>query len=112
MGEREFFESGELKVVTNGIKNRLDPNLQSLLWIEIYLLRDRDIKVDNMQVFKLKTVRTRSKDTLLLKVTHTQEDPFYENSFSIKIEPDQEANGTVWVIDDYSHATMMWEEEY
>ena len=112
MEEHDYFVPGESKVTTWGIRNRLDLNLQNLLWIETYMLKENGIKADHMQIFKLKTVRTRSKDTALLKVAHTQEAPYYENNFSIRIELDMAVNGTVWMIDDLTHATMMWDTEY
>ncbi len=112
MTEQKYFLQGEKHVTTHGIDDRIDFLTQFLLWESIKEAGKRGLKLDYMQVFKLKTVRTRSKERLLLKVTHIQDDPPYENKFSIPIEPHEAVNGTVWVIDDLTHATMMWQEEY
>ena len=48
---------------------------------------------------------------MLLKVTHIQELSAYANKFNFNVFPGEELNGTVFVIDDLTHATMMWEEE-
>ncbi len=112
MGKQKYFLPEELHVNTWEIEKRLDAMTRFMLWESIREAGEKGLKLDFMQVFKLKTVKTRSKDYLLLKVTHSQESPHYENWFSIPVYPDEAANGTIWVIDDLTHATMMWQEEY
>ena len=112
MTEQEYFKKGEKRVITWGIKNKLSIVIQWLLWENIREARRNGITLDYLQVFKLRTVRTRSKDKMMLRITHIQEEPVYENKISFPIEPDEAINGTIWVIDDLTHATMMWAEEY
>ncbi len=111
MKRAKYFLPDEKYVITRRIEREMDPITEFLLWDEIQEMRKKGIEPDWLQVFKLKTVRTRSKDRLLLKVTHIQESPAYENKFSLPVEFGEELNGTVFVIDDLTHATMMWEEE-
>ncbi len=111
MAENKYFLPDELHISTWGIKNKVDPITEYVLWSKIDDARKNGIKLDWLQIFKLKTVRTRSKDRLLLKITHIQEEPAYESRFSLSIEPEEAVNGTIYVIDDLTHATMMWKEE-
>lgn len=112
MEEKRYFIPNELHISTWGIKNKVDPITEYVMWGMIEEAGKKGIKPDWMQIFKLKTVRTRSKDRLLLKITHIQEEPAYERKFSLSIEPEEALNGTIWVIDDLAHATMMWDYEY
>ncbi len=112
MAENRYFLPDELHVSTREIKNKVDPITEYLMWSMIEEAGKSGVELDWMQIFKLRTVRTRSKDRLLLKITHIQEEPAYENRFSLSIEPDEALNGTVWVMDDQTHATMMWDYEY
>ena len=112
MEERKYFISNELHTSTWGIKTKVDPITEYIMWSMIEEAKKTGIEMDWMQIFKLKTVRTRSKDRLLLKITHIQVEPAYEKGFSLSIEPDEALNGTIWVMDDLTHATMMWDYEY
>ncbi len=112
MTENKYFLSDELHISTCGIKNKVDPIIEYVLWSMIEEAGKSGIELDWMQIFKLKTVRTRSKDRLLLKITHIQEEPAYESRFSLSIEPEEALNGTIWVMDDLTHATMMWDYEH
>ena len=100
MTEQKYFRKDEKQVITWGIKNKLSLVIQWLLWEIIREAGENGIILDYLQVFKLRTVRTRSKDRMILKITHIQEDPVYENKISFPIEPDEAVNGTVWVKDD------------
>lgn len=111
MTESRYFLPNEKHVVTKGIERRLDPITEFVLWESIQNMRNNGVDPDWLQVFKLKTVRTRSKDTMLLKVTHMQEEPAYEKRFTFPVYPEEAVDGTIFVIDDLTHATMMWEEE-
>ena len=110
--KRKVFLPNELHISTWGIKNKIDPITEYVMWNMIEEARKKGIKLDWMQIFKLKTVRTRSKDRLLLKITQIQEEPAYESRFSLSIEPEEALNGTIWVMDDLTHATMMWDYEH
>ena len=111
MTDTRYFLPDEKHVITRKIENEMDPITEFVLWDEIQQLRKKGVEPDWLQVFKLKTVRTRSKRYLLLKVTHIQETPAYENKFTLPVELGEELNGTVFVLDDLTHATMMWAEE-
>ena len=106
-----YFLPNEKHVITKGIERRLDPTTEFVLWDSIQEMRNKGIEPDWLQIFKLKTVRTRSKHTMLLKIKHLQEEPAFEKNFTIPVYPEEAVSGTVFVIDDLTHATMMWVDE-
>lgn len=112
MAENKYFLPDELHISTWGVKDKVNPIIEYIIWSMIDEARKSGLEMDWMQIFKLKTVRTRSKDRLLLKITHIQEDPAYESRFSLSIEPEEALDGTIWVMDDLTHATMMWDYEH
>lgn len=112
MVENKYFLPDELHISTWGVKDKVNPIIEYIIWSMMDEARKSGLEMDWMQIFKLKTVRTRSKDRLLLKITHIQEDPAYESRFSLSIEPEEALDGTIWVMDDLTHATMMWDYEH
>ncbi len=107
-----YFSPDRVRIVTSGIREKVNPFIECYLWITLEEAIKNGLKPDHLQVFRLRTVRTRSKERLLLKITHSQEDPPYENRFSLPIEPREALEGTIWIIDDNRCLTMMWDSEY
>ena len=96
------------RYVTCGISNELDPVLQLLLWQLIAELRAKK-KLDYLQVFELKI--TNETGIPMQKVIHRQEQPPYEASQTYKIDNPLD-NRKIFVIDDTTHSTMLFAEEY
>ncbi len=111
MVDTRYFLPDEKHMITRGIEEKIDPITEWLLWESIQDMRKNGVEPDWFQVCKLKTVRTRSKRTMLLKITHIQEEPAYENKFSFPVCPEEALNGTVFVSDELTHAIMMWDYE-
>lgn len=95
------------KYVTNRIQNELSQELILFLWILIDEARNKT-ELDYLQIFHL------SKDKIngipVQKVTHTQEIPQYKNE--VYFLCDKIINDKVYCIDDETHSTMLFANEY
>ena len=67
-------------------------------------------KQDYLQVFKLEKVNV--KDREFQKVTHSQEQPEYENTVFVPVGAGNAVETKAYVIDDYEYCTMLLAEEY
>lgn len=113
MSEERRFIAGEPRYITRGISDKLPVIYQIILWDTIDALRDTGFELDYMQVFELKTIMNPKRGGKILEVKHSQEIPEYFKSYEIPIGIDQESvEGRIYVIDDITHATMLWAEEY
>ena len=97
------------KYMTKGIAVQLPPELQFYLWQMIADLNRRHISLDYLQVFKLDTITIE--DQSFQQITHTQEIPPYKNTVTIRIDQPV-SNRKVFCIDDQSHSTMLFADEY
>lgn len=97
------------KYATRGIAAELPPELQLYLWSMIADLRRRGMPLDYLQVFKLDTISIGGQT--LQQITHTQEIPPYKNTVTIRIE-NPVGDRTIFCIDDETHSTMLFAEEY
>lgn len=96
------------KYITKGIANELPFELQLYLWNMIAELKPKT-KLDYLQVFKLDKVE--KKGVIFQQITHSQEVPQYENTVTIRtINP--VSNRKVFCIDDNTHSTMLFADEY
>ena len=80
-------------------------------------LRRRDqryrLELDYLQVFVIETKQNTERDGKVLEITHSQEVPEYSKTYEIPIKnEDVSIDGKMFVIDDVTHATMLWAEEY
>lgn len=97
------------KYMTKGIAVQLPPELQLYLWQMIADLNRRRIPLDYLQVFKLDAITIG--DQSFQQITHTQEIPPYRNTVTIRIDQPV-SNRKVFCIDDQTHSTMLFAEEY
>ena len=97
------------KYATRGIAAELPPELQLYLWCMIADLRHRQMPLDYLQVFKLDVVSIGGQ--MLQQITHTQEVPPYKNTVTVSIK-DPVGGRKVFCIDDETHSTMLFAEEY
>lgn len=96
------------KYITRGINSEIPLYLQLLMWDMI-----KSMKVEKqgyLQVFKLERVIAEGK--VFQKITHSQEQPEYENILLIPAYDDKAVDNKVFVIDDYEYCTMLLAEEY
>ena len=97
------------KYMTRGIAVQLPPELQLYLWQMITDLNCSHMPLDYLQVFKLDAITIG--DQSLQQITHTQEIPPYKNTVTIRIDQPV-SNRKVFCIDDQTHSTMLFAEEY
>ncbi len=96
------------RYLTKGVNEQIPLALQIALWAKIEELRNVDIEMDYLQVFKLEMI---TNPISLLKVTHSQEQPLYKKEYVVE-NMEIEENLTVFVIDDVEHVTMLLASEY
>ena len=94
----------ENRYITRGINEKIDLQLQILLWS---LVDNLKIERDYLQVFKL----SRAGD--FINIEHTQEVPEYKSFIKVNAE-DLEFNEEIkiYVIDSGVYSTMLLPEEY
>lgn len=97
------------KYATRGIAAELPPELQLSIWRMIDDLRRRQMPLDYLQVFRLDVVSIDGQT--LQQITHTQEVPPYKNMVTVRIE-NPVGGRKVFCIDDETHSTMLFAEEY
>lgn len=97
----KYFETGDF-CVTSGIKDRIDPKLEYILF---YLILKLKIEKDYLQVFELE----REKN--LIKIKHRQEVPFYEKEYILKHKLKNPFE-KIFIIDSGGSIVMMLSSEY
>ena len=96
------------KYLTKGISIEVPFELQWLLWTMIEEQRSK-IELDYLQVFKLNYINNHGEK--LQEIIHTQEQPPYQNCIKVKLKNPLN-NRTIFCIDDKTHSTMLFAEEY
>lgn len=89
------------RYATRGVTEVIPLSVQIALWKCIDSLK---IEKDYLQVFEVEP-----KDGFT-KITHRQEVPEYSNEYIIEVLVDYK--GTIFVIDDRTHSTMLLSSEY
>ena len=90
------------RYVTRGITNTVPLVTQIILWDCIDSMKVE--RKDYLQIFKLIANGTNQ------QVTHSQEEPSYERTFTFPT--DEPITAKIFVIDDETHSTMLLAEEY
>lgn len=94
----------ENRYITRGINEKLDLQLQILLW---NLVDDLKIEKDYLQVFKL------SSGGDVVNIEHTQEVPEYKSYIKVNAKGlEFHRNEKVYLIDSHDYSTMLLAEEY
>ena len=102
-----MFDNGS-RYVSRGINNEIPIDVQIFMWKLIEELKDTIGDVDYLQVFTISTVN-KSENTI--RIIHSQEVPEYKKIWIFEAsEPCNEEK--IFVIDDWSHATMLLAKEY
>ena len=96
------------RYITRGIASDISEHIQLALWSFIEILKlDKNIKVDYLQVFKLRKAEGNNYNLI---ITHSQEEPDYKKVYFVKT--DDSVDAKIFVIDDGDHSTMMIASEY
>ena len=94
----------ENRYITRGINEKIDLQLQILLWS---LVDDLQIEKDYLQVFKLSRVGD------IINIEHTQEVPEYKLFIKVNAEDlEFKEEIKIYVIDSGAYSTMLLSEEY
>jgi hypothetical protein len=94
------------KYITQGVKETLPSFLQNILW---YLIETMDVtEKDYLQVFDLS--HTSEDGKMKQTILHTQEQPPYRKEYFICTK--QIVAEKIFIIDDYTHCTMLLASEY
>lgn len=100
-----MFEKNKPKYETEEINVKLPLEVRVLLW-GIIETASNEVKLDYLQVFRLEREGNN-----MLKITHSQEVPEYEKVYIFPVSEDC-VEGKIFVIDDETHCTMLWADEY
>ena len=96
------------KYLTKGIAAELPLALQLCLW-QIISDLSRRISLDYLQVFRLEAISINGLS--FQQITHSQELPPYKNTVTIRFNQPV-SNRKIFCIDDQTHSTMLFAEEY
>ena len=104
-----MFDKTKPRYITRGIAEELPMELTGLFW-DMIDLAAKETELDYLQVFSLEVLE---EETPVLKVTHTQEvRPFTKIVFFPINRGSQIPRRKLFVIDDETHQTMLWADEY
>lgn len=95
------------KYITKNIHNQLPQETILFLWTLIEEAR-KQTELDYLQIFHLSKVSING--VTMQKVTHIQENPKYKNEAFLLCN--HTINNKVYCIDDESHSTMLFANEY
>lgn len=100
------------KYMTRGVQSQISLDLQLMMWRMIEELKDKEISMDYLQVFKL--TRITKDNSVLQQVKHEQEIPFYVTTITVAV--DEAVDTRLFVIslqdeNDREYSTMMLAEE-
>lgn len=95
------------KYITKNIQNQLPQETILFLWTLIEEARHQ-IELDYLQIFHLNKVTVDG--VTIQKVTHLQENPKYKNE--VYIFCNDVITNKVYCIDDETHSTMLFADEY
>lgn len=96
------------RYLTCGVQSSIPPEIISFMWCLIDDLLAGSHEVNSLQVFDL-WEGTDGMGKLVQMVTHTQEE--YKAIYDLYL-PINPIRATIFVIDDFTHATMLLAQEY
>jgi hypothetical protein len=95
------------KYVTKKINEKLDVEIQALLWMLMDILsRKRKDKMDHLQIFNIATTNKH------IKIINRQEHPYFEEEFVFAKDSIVNENSTVWIIDEPDKQIMLFPRDY
>ncbi len=89
------------RYATRGITATIPLSIQRILW---YLIDTMNSDKDYLQIFELSVKNERQ------HIIHRQEQPYYSMQYTFNVTDPIAAK--IYVIDDGSHSTMLFAEEY
>lgn len=101
-----MFEKGKSRYATQQISSNVSVEIQGILWRIIEMRRNNQELLDYLQVFYLQRIGD------IQMVTNKQEQPPMEKVVRLKLKESQPIDTTIWIIDDGSHCTMLFPNDY
>lgn len=101
-----MFEKDKQRYATRQIVSKVSVEIQVLLWRINDNRRNNQEPMDYLQVFHLQ----RSGDVQM--ITNNQEQPPMELVVRLELEESQPIDTIIWIVDDGSHCTMMFPNDY
>jgi hypothetical protein len=101
-----MFERDKPRYATQQIASNVSVEIQVLLWRIMDSRRNNQEPLDYFQVFHLQ----RSGD--MQRITNKQEQPPMEMVIQLKLKGSQPIDTTIWIMDDGSHCTMLFSNDY
>ncbi|MCI1592508.1 DUF960 family protein [Heyndrickxia oleronia] len=101
-----MFEKDKTKYATQQIASKVSVEIKVLLWRIMDSLTDNQELLDYLQVFHIQ----RSDDSQ--RITNKQEQPPMEMVAELELKKSKPIDTTIWIVDDGSHCTMMFPNDY
>ncbi|ESU34153.1 hypothetical protein G3A_02475 [Bacillus sp. 17376] len=101
-----MFEKDKPRYVTRQIASNVSVEIQVLLWRIMDVRRNNQEPLDYLQVFHLQRIGD------MQMITNKQEQPPMEMVVRLKLKKSQPIDTTIWIIDDGSHCTMLFPNDY
>jgi hypothetical protein len=101
-----MFEMEKPRYANQQIASKVSLEMQELFWMLIDIRRDRRETLDYLQVVLLQ----RSSDVQV--ITNKQEEPPMAKVVSLRLKESKPIETTIWIIDDGSHCTMLFPNDY
>jgi Staphylococcal protein of unknown function (DUF960) len=101
-----MFENNKPKYATQQIASNVSAEIQGLLWRIMDSRRNNQEPLDYLQVFRLQRNGDRQ------RITNKQEQPPMELVVQLELNESQPIDTTIWIVDDGSHCTMMFPNDY
>ncbi|MDR7235698.1 DUF960 family protein [Neobacillus drentensis] len=101
-----MFERDKPRYVTQQIATNVSIEIQVLLWRIMDSRRNNQEPLDYLQVFHLQRNGDRQ------RISNKQEQPPMEMVAQFEPKESQPIDTTIWIVDDGSHCTMMFPNDY
>ena len=109
MGVVNMYRFNGNRYLTKGIQNEIPLELQIILWFMIDDNIKKSLKMDYLQIFELSPYYKN--DKIYQKIIHHQEVPKRKSEKILNIF-EKPITAKIYVIDDSSHCTMLFNHEY
>lgn len=101
-----MFERDKPRYATQQIASNVSVEIQGILWKVMDSRRNNQEPLDYLQVFHLQRIGD------MQMITNKQEQPQIKMEFYLKLKESQSIDTIIWIIDDGSHCTMLFPNDY
>jgi hypothetical protein len=101
-----MFERDKPRYATRQIASSVSVEIQGILWRMIDTRCNNQEALDYLQVFHLQRIGD------MQMITNKQEQPPMEMVVRLELKGSQPIDTTIWIMDDGSHCTMLFPNDY